>query len=684
MKRPFAVIGFSMLFVTLVFYNISFKASVALTIGATVIFCLCLPFKAMRKNKFLLFSLASVIAFSLTFTLCQHQYITAEKNMGETVEIRGVVCQTPTHSDYAHTYIIKLESENYKVRYVTEDNRFFAEGTIVSGTLKRDVSEYVESDFLDSSLASKVYFTFFETDDFRLERTGETDLIYKTLGEIKSAFTNITYTYLPSENGGIANAMTIGDRSGIEKSTTEQFNYAGSSHLLVVSGLHLSLWAFGVIKLLSKNLILRRYSVLISLAVLLFYSALTGFSVSVIRAGVMVATVIVAKALHRDADSLNSIGAGVTVIMISNPFAAYSVSLWFTVLSTVGILVLQKPLEKWLYSTSVGKKLMKWSLGRFLISSSTVSLSATICTLPVFIVKFEFLPWASVISNILMVDAAMVVMVTTVLGAFFHCLHIYPLAQLTYWVSGTLSGFLRLCAEKIGLAEWSGLPMSNDYYKEILIIMVVCVAFAYFMRKRIPHIIKFVAVSLSIIFILVSFYSLLHDYNTPTVEICEFNSQSIIHINYKHQSVIIGCTDKTSVNWLKDVLNRHGQKSPELLVVTDINDLTFSQVSNYQQTFYFSKVAFCGEGLAMYEEADKNISSVNLGGDFKINLSQYEEYIEFSYNGKNIVYICDETEENPFKNEKGYDTIITYDDLTAFEENEYVKITSGETAIIEF
>ena len=35
-------------------------------------------------------------------------------------------------------------------------------------------------------------------------------------------------------------------------------------------------------------------------------------------------------------------------------------------------------------------------------------------------------------------------------------------------------------------------------------------------------------------------------------------------------------------------------------------------------------------------------------------------------------------------NEKGYDTIITYDDLTALEENEYVKITSLETAIIEF
>lgn len=673
MKRPFAVVGFSMLFSTLIFYNISFKASVALTIGATVIFCLCLPFKAMRKNKFILFSLFSVIMFSLSFMLCQFQYVTAEKNMGETVEIRGVVCQTPTHSDYAHAYIIKLEDENYKVRYVSEDNRFFTEGTVVSGTVQKSTEEYTDIDFLDSSLSSKVYFTFFETEDFKLERTGETNWIYKSLGEIKNAFTTLTYSYIPSENGGIANAMTIGDRSGIEASTTEQFNYAGSSHLLVVSGLHLSLWAFGIIKLLRKNSLLRRYAVPISLAVLLFYCTLTGFSVSVIRAGAMVGAVIVAKAFRRDADSLNSIGVGITGIMFFNPFAAYSVSLWFTVLSTVGILVFQKPIEQWIYSTTVGKKLSSFSLFRFLISSSTVSLSATICTLPVFIVKFEFLPWASILSNILMVDAAMVVMVTTVLGALFHCLHIYPLAHLVYWISGTLGGFLRFCAEKIGLAEWSGLSMYNIHFKIFMVVAVILGALMYLLRKRNPSIIKTISALLAVTFVLISLFSVLHDYNTPTVEICEINSQPIIHINYKGESMIIGCSDKTNINWIKNVLNRHGQKSTELLVVTDTNDSTFSQILNYQQTFYFSEVTF-----------GDSIEALSFGEDFLIDLSQYETYIEFSYNSKNIVYIYGETEENLFKNGKVYDTIIIYDDLTVPENVNLIKAKIGETVTVNF
>ncbi len=683
MKRPFAAIGFSMLFSALVFYNISFKAAVTLTIGAAVIFCLLLPFKAMRKNKFILFSLASVIAFSLSFMIFQYEYVSAQKDMKDTVEIRGVICQTPTHSDFAHNYIIKLENKSYKVRYVSEDNRFFNEGDIVCGTVKREMTEYIETDYLDSSLSSRIYLTFFEAEDYRLERTGEFDNLYKLFGKIKGAFTDIAYSYIPSENAGIANAMAIGDRSGISSSTIEQFNYTGSSHLLVVSGLHLSIWALGITKLLQKHRFSRKLSVSLSLCALLFYSALTGFSVSVIRAGAMVGAVIIAKIFHRDADSLNSIGAGVTGIMLANPFSAYSVSLWFTVFSTVGILVLKNPLENWIYSTSAGKRFRNFSILRFIISSAAVSLSATICTLPIFIIKFEFLPWASIIANILMVDTALAVMVTTVAGAFFHCLHITPVARLLYWISGTLGSFLRFCAEKIGLAEWSGLPMANKHYKSFLLIAVLAVIIAYLLRKKAPHIIKTTAVILSFIFVLTALTTTLHDYNTPTIEFCKTDEQAIIHINYKGESIIIGCGDKTTVNNLKYMLNCHGKKSPELLIVTSTNDSTFSHISNYHQVFRFSEIAFCGEKLSMYKEVTQGVKTISIDDDLIIDLSRYEKLIEISYNGKNIVYICDETEENPFKNEKGYDKIITYCDLTELSGDEYTKIGSENIVTIE-
>lgn len=682
MKRPFAVIGFSMLASTLLFYNISFKTAVAVTIAVAAIFCIILPFKKVRKSKTPLFILVSVIVFSLSFILCQYNYYNIVYDSPEILEIRGVVCQTPTHSDYAHTYIVKVENENYKIRYVSEDNRFFTEGTIVSGTVEK--GDYTDADYLDSSLASRVYLTFFENEEFYLNDTGERDAFYLVIGDIKNSFTDITSTYIPGENCGIANAMTIGDRSGISQYTLDCFNYAGSSHLLVVSGLHLSLWSLGIMRLVNKSSRLRRFTVPIGVVLLLFYSALTGFSVSVLRAGTMVGAVFLGKIVRRDADSLNSIGVGVTGILLANPFAAYSVSLWFTVLSTVGILVFQKPLENWIYGTYVGKKLDKTAIFRFLVSASTVSLGATICTLPVFVVNFEFLPAAAILSNILMVDAAMVVMVSAVLGAAFHLSGLYPFAEMLYSVSGVLSNFLRYFAEKIGMAEWSGLPMSNNCYKWFIAAMVIGVFLVYLLKKRVPDIQKTVSVILSVSFILISIFTVLHNYNTPTVEISQISEEPVIHINYKGKSVIIGCTDKTSIPWIKTVLNKHGKKSPDLLAVTYQSDMTISHILNYQQTFDFDKTVFCGEGFSMFEDSANNVEELNVGGNLYINSSQWESFVEIEYENKNIIFIYGETEENVFKKEKVYDIILMYSDFSVPEnlKSQTIKVASGENVSI--
>lgn len=307
MKRPFAVIGFSMLLVSLLITNISFKSSVALLIGATVIFCVFIVFKKLRKYKFIIFSLFAVAIYIISFIFTQSIYINAENKFENQTKISGVVCQTPQETDYAFTYVIKLHNENYKIRYVSEDNKMFREGDVVSGIVTRSEEQFKDV-FFENSLSSKIYFTFFEGEDTFIDKTGEINGFYKDLGTVKNWFSDIIDTYIPGESGAIAKAMTIGDKSEIPDTTIDCFNYAGTSHLLVISGLHLTLWSIGIMRFIEKSSRLRKYTVIIGLACLLGYSALTGFSVSVIRAGAMIGAVLVGKALHRDADSINSIG----------------------------------------------------------------------------------------------------------------------------------------------------------------------------------------------------------------------------------------------------------------------------------------------------------------------------------------------------------------------------------------
>ncbi len=684
MKRPFAVIGFSMLLSSLLFYNISFKASVALTIGAAVIFCLILIVKPLRNQHFLKSVLVGIIAFSLSFTVCQDDYINIISSQNETMEIHGVVCQAPTHTDYNHIYIIKPYNCSYKIRYISEENRFFEEGDIVRGTLLNDNISTIEADYLDSALSSKIYFSFFESESYKLVRTGATDDFYKAIGSLKNAFTKLTYEYLPSENGGIANAMVIGDRQGITDATMELFNYAGNSHLLVVSGMHLSIWVLGVIRLFQKNSFIRKHSATISMAVLIFYSALTGFSVSVVRAMIMAGALILGKALGRDADSLNSVGVGCAVILTANPFAAYSVSLWFTVLSTVGILILSKPLEAWALNTALGKALSRLWIFRFTISASAVSLSAGLCTLPVFVVAFDCFPWASVLTNILTGDAAMLIMVSTVLGAVFHLLGLRSFAWLCYTVSGALGEFITLCARKIGLAKWSSVSLTDTAFKSFLIAAFVFALISYLLRKKEKWLIKTTALVLVVSFVFLCLTTAAYDYNTPTVELFMAKEGSpVIHVNFKGNSVII-VTDTVSTQFIKSALNRHNQKVPEQLVILQTDDSTMTDILLFQKKFYCQNVAFCDKGISTFDLSVRNISRITLCGALKITALENPQGVELAYGDKYVLFIFALSEENVFKNSELYDTIIVYDRLSVSEELDCIKIADGETVSIKF
>ncbi len=673
MKRPFAVIGFSMLLSPLILYNISFKVSVALTIGVAVIFCLILAIKPLRKLDFIKGILIGILIFSISFISCQANYIEVLNTQKSEVKIHGVVCQTPTHTDFNHIYIIKLLDSNYKIRYISEDNRFFEEGEIVRGVVSNPNSEDFDIEYLDSSLSSKIYFSYFETDEYKLSSTGAYSNFYKALGKFKNAFTSLTYEYLPSENGGIANAMVIGDRQGITNETMEIFNYAGTSHLLVVSGMHLSIWGFGVIKLLQKYSVTRKHSTAISMAVLLLYSALTGFSVSVVRSMFMVGALIIGKALNRDADNLNSVGLGCAVILVTNPFSAYSVSLWFTVLSTVGILVLNKPFEKWVYKTYLGNKLSRFGVFRFVVTASTVTLSAGICTLPVFVIAFDILPWASVFTNILTGDASMLIMWTTIFGAVCHLLGLSPLANLGYSLSGVLGEFITLCARKIGLAEWSSLSTSHIAFKFFIVFALVLVVIAYCLKNKYKSIIKTTAVILVFIFVFLSIATTIHDYQTPTVELFMAGKGSpVVHINYKGESVVF-ITDIIPPKFTKSALNRHNKKIPEQLVILETNDSSMTDIIYFQKAFYCSSVAFADNGISSFEKKVKNIKRVTLGGNFETIIHKSLNALEFIYGAQKVLFIFDSNDKNDFENTEMYDTIIIYN-----------QIADGETVSIEF
>ena len=143
----------------------------------------------------------------------------------------------------------------------------------------------------------------------------------------------------------LARALVFGDARQAPAEWRTGLRRAGLSHLLAVSGLHVGLllggfwWIFGAWA--------GRLSWVGAVPVLVFYGCLVGPRPSLLRAAIMALLVILALALERPPQALNSLSAALILILALDPDAAADLGFQLSFLATAGILVLAPRLPVW-------------------------------------------------------------------------------------------------------------------------------------------------------------------------------------------------------------------------------------------------------------------------------------------------------------------------------------------------
>ena len=120
----------------------------------------------------------------------------------------------------------------------------------------------------------------------------------------------------------------IGDTEEIEEELKENFRISNISHVLAVSGMHVTYIIIGI-NLLFKTKLGKRKLNFIIIIVLIFYMFITGFSASIVRAAIMAILIIGSKIMYRKNDVWNSIAISLFCILIYNPFLITSMGLQF-------------------------------------------------------------------------------------------------------------------------------------------------------------------------------------------------------------------------------------------------------------------------------------------------------------------------------------------------------------------
>ena len=213
--------------------------------------------------------------------------------------------------------------------------------------------------------------------------------------------------YLGEEYGGIVSAMLFGEKENLSEDTKELFRDGGISHILAISGLHISIIGAFLYAILTFFPLPKKASFILTVGILILYGIMVGFAPSVFRAVFMFAYRLLAKNLKKAYDPPTALALSAFCTCLFFPFMAMDSSFLLTYLAFFGIVFVYPNLV----SVKNGKK--KWVEGLY------VSFSVFAATLPVILRSYASVSLAGFLLNMLVIPAMPVLFVCSFALTFF-------------------------------------------------------------------------------------------------------------------------------------------------------------------------------------------------------------------------------------------------------------------------
>ena len=143
---------------------------------------------------------------------------------------------------------------------------------------------------------------------------------------------------------GIMIASLLGDKYFLDKDTADLFRDGGTFHILVISGLHIT-FIGGLMLLFLQRLTRNRWAqFIVTVIVLWAYTLAVGADVPVVRAAIMFTIVSFSYVIYRQSSLLNSLGVCGLMLLVWRPSDLFNPSFQLTFISVAAIVLFAYPL----------------------------------------------------------------------------------------------------------------------------------------------------------------------------------------------------------------------------------------------------------------------------------------------------------------------------------------------------
>lgn len=255
---------------------------------------------------------------------------------------------------------------------------------------------------------------------------------------------------------GLAEALLIGYKDDLDKSLVQAYSNTGVVHIIAISGLHLGLIYWLLVRL-TRPLKRRKGFAWLPLVLILtslwLFSLVAGGGPSVLRSAVMFSVVAVGEVTSRRTNIINSLALSAFGLLCVNPFWLWDVGFQLSYAAVLSIVLFYQPIYNWLRFQNKAVNFF-WSL-------VAVSIAAQLLTLPISVYHFHQFPTLFLLTNFLAVPLSSIILLGEILlcAIFF----VVPLAKLLGILLGGMIYFMNayiVGLDRLPFAVWNGLSIT--------------------------------------------------------------------------------------------------------------------------------------------------------------------------------------------------------------------------------
>ena len=436
-------------------------------------------------------TLISIIIISIISNLIfmiqnlEYQSLYEEK---ETKAI-GLITSDKMKKEYVDMYECELKGKKIYIKVKKDTKLEYGELIEIEGTYEKIDTQRNENGFDYSKyLKTLKIYGVLKVKKVKVLEKNKINMFFLLSHKVRNNIKEKIFNIFKQEEAGIVYGILLGDSSEISENIKENFKISNFTHILAISGMHISYIIIGINLIISK-IIGKRSTKIFTIFILISYMFITGFSPSIVRAGIMGMIVLIGDLLHRRNDIWTNISISLLIILMNNPYSLINIGVQLSYFGTIGIILFEKNILNLfenikIYKIKKYKKIPK-AISKMLSKIKeiiSVTISAQLLIMPILIFNFNIFAIYFIITNLL---------VSIIIGPilFFLIITIF-LSYINILISKIISYVVYILIKiLIFISNFSKLPFSKIYiatpkFCQMIIVYLIIIIVSIYLKLK--------------------------------------------------------------------------------------------------------------------------------------------------------------------------------------------------------